>query len=166
MRRESDAPTVTSSDAALIASLASTPYRIAQMLADVSKDVARHRPLPEEWCVVEIVIHLSDVEPRYRTRLKRIVSEDAPQVPAIWPRPMPDLLPLLPEALANFRGERAKTVALLSALAPEAWERPAHHVTLGATTVRKQVQGLIAHDEDHLRQVAQTMQMIWKTLNI
>jgi len=78
---------------------------------------------------------------------------------------MPDPLPLLPEALADFRDERARTVAFLSALAPEAWERPAHHATLGATTVRKQVQGLIAHDEDHLRQIVQAMQMVSKRPN-
>jgi len=164
MRAESDASSVTSGNTTLVASLASMPNRITQMLADVLADVdgdiARRRPSPEEWCVVEAVVHLSDVEPRYRARLERIVTEDAPQVPAIWPRSMPDPLPLLREALANFRNERAKTVAFLSALAPGAWERPAHHATLGATTVRKQVQGLIAHDEDHLTQIVQTMELV------
>lgn len=157
---ENNASSVRSGDTALIGSLASTPDRIAQMLADVDNGFARRRPSPEEWCVVEVVVHLSDVEPRYRARLKRIASEDTPQVPAIWPRPMSDPLPLLPEALASFRDERAKTVAFLSALVPEAWERPAHHATLGATTMRKQMQGLVAHDEDHLNQIVQTMELV------
>lgn len=160
MVTESDASNVTSGDTALIASLASMPERIARMLADVDEDIARRRPLPEEWCVVEVVVHLSDVEPRYRARLERIVTEDAPQVPAIWPRPMPDPLPLLREALKDFRDERAKTAARLSALSLQAWERPAHHATLGATTVRRQVQGLIAHDEDHLNQIVQTIELV------
>lgn len=159
---ESDTLNVTSGDTVLIAFLSSMPERIARMLADVDEDVARRRPLPEGWCVVEVVVHLSDVEPRYRARLERIVTEDAPRVPAIWPRSMPDSLPLLREALGNFRDERARTVARLSALAPQAWERPAHHVTLGTTTVRKQVQGLIAHDEEHLNQIVQTIDLVGK----
>ena len=159
MRTESDTSSVISSDTALVASLASIPDKIAQMLADADEKIARRRPSPEEWCVAEVVVHLGDVEPRYRARLECIVTEDAPQVPAIWPRSMPDPLPLLSEALANFRNERAKTVAFLSSLSPEAWERPAHHTTLGATTVRKQVQGLITHDEDHLNQIVQTIEL-------
>ncbi len=160
MCTESDASSVASSDATLIALLACMPGRIAQMLADVEEDIACHRPSPEEWCIVAVIVHLSDVEPRYRARLRHIASEDTPQVPAIWPRSMPDLFPLLGETLASFRDERAKTVAFLSALAPEAWERPAHHLTLAATTLRNQVQGLIAHDEDHLNQIVQTVELV------
>lgn len=157
---ENNASGAASGNTALIAPLASMPHRIAQTLADVGEDIARRRPWPEEWCAVEVVVHLSDVEYRYRARLKRIASEDNLQVPAIWPRSMPDPLPPLSEALANFRDERAKTVAFLSTLATEAWESPAHHATLGATTVCKQVQGLIAHDEDHLHQIVQTMKVV------
>jgi hypothetical protein len=147
----------TSGDAVLLASLASMPGRLAQMLTELDEEVARRCPLPEEWCVVEAVVHLADVEPRYRTRLERITAEDNLQVPAIWPRAMPDPLPSLPEALAHFGDERAKTVAFLSPLGIEAWERPAQHATLGATTLRKQVQGLIEHDENHLRQIVQAV---------
>lgn len=160
MCTESDASSVASSDATLIASLASMPGRIAQMLADVDENIACHGPSPEEWCIVEVIVHLSDVEPRYRARLKRIASEDPPQVPAIWTRSMLDPLPLSGETLANFRDERAKTVAFLSALVHGAWQRPAHHATLGATTLRKQVQLLIAHDEDHLNQTVQTVELV------
>jgi hypothetical protein len=156
MHKENDTTSVTPSDAGVIASLALIPDRIAQLLVGVDDDTARRRPLPEEWCVVEIVVHLSDVECRYRARLERIVTEDNPRVPAIWPRSMPDPLPLLREALADFHNERTKTVTFLSALTPQAWDRPAYHTTLGATTLRKQVQGLIAHDEDHLNQIVQT----------
>lgn len=153
--RHNDTSSVAFNDAALIALLASMPDKITQMLADVDESVARHCPSPEEWCIIGVVVHLGDVESRYRARLECIVAEDNPCVPAIWPRSMPDPLPLLREALADFRNERVKTVTFLSALTPQAWDRPAYHATLGATTLRKQVQGLVAHDEDHLNQIIQ-----------
>jgi hypothetical protein len=156
MRTESDASGVAFNDAALIALLASMPDKITQMLADVDESVARHCPSPEEWCIIGVVVHLSDVEFRYRARLERIVAEDNPRVPAIWPRSVPDPLPLLREALADFHNERVKTVTFLSALTPQAWDRPAYHTTLGTTTLRRQVRSLIAHDEDHLNQIVQT----------
>ena len=160
MCAKSDTSSVTSGDTALITALASVPDRIARMMAEVDEDTARRHPSPGEWCVVECVIHLSDVEPRDRARLERIASEDNPQVPAIWPRPMPDPLPLLREALADYRDERANTVEFLSTLAPSAWERPAVHATLGTTTLRRQVQGLLDHDEDHLYQITQTVKLV------
>ncbi len=149
-----------SGDVVLIISLASAPDRILREIAEIGEDTACRRPSPNEWCVIEVVVHLGDVEHRYRARLKRIASEDNLQVPAIWPRSMPEPLPALSEALASFGDERAETVAFLSALASKAWERPAQHATLGATTICKQVQGLIAHDENHLNQIMQTIELI------
>jgi len=78
MSTQRDAPGVTSSDAELITTLASIPDRIAQMIANVDENIAHRRLSSEEWCVVEVVVHLGDVERRYRARLKRIVTEDAP----------------------------------------------------------------------------------------
>lgn len=147
-------------DNSTLLALASGPTRLAQLLADLGEDAAHRRPSPEEWCVVEVVVHLGDVEPRYRARLERIASEDNPQVPAIWPRPMPDPLPPPDEALAYFRDERTRTVDFLSTLEAGAWDRRAHHATLGATTLLEQVRNLIEHDDNHLHQIVQAIETI------
>ena len=151
---------MTSDDAVVTAALASVPDRVTRMVAEIDEDTARRHPLPEEWCIIENITHLSDVEPRYRARLERIALEDNPQVPAIWPRSMPDPLPLLSGVLADFCDERARTMEFLSAIKSDEWERPAYHATLGATTLRMQVQGLLDHDEDHLRQIAQIVKLV------
>ena len=144
----------------LINSLTIMPDRITQMLGDLDEEVAHHRPEQEEWCIVEILVHLGDVESRYRERLGRIVSEDSPHVPSIWPIQMPDPLPPFCDAFAIFQHERTKTINFLSNLAPNEWQREVHHATLGPSTLRKQVQGLIAHDEDHLNQIGLTLRSI------
>ena len=73
---------------------------------------------------------------------------------------MPDPLPQLSSAVAVFEHERAMTVAFLETLALGAWQRGAHLATLGSSTLLKQVQGLIDHDEEHLKQILQTLMML------
>ncbi len=102
----------------MIDSLASMPRKIRQMVGDSDVEKACMLPGRDQWCLIEILVHLGDIEARYRSRLERILSENTPQVPAIWPSPMPDPLPRLHDVLAVFQHERAKTVAFLSSLAP------------------------------------------------
>ena len=144
----------------LIKSLTIMPHRITQTLDDLDEDMVYRRPEQNEWCIVEILIHLGDVESRYRGRLGRILSEDSPKVPSIWPSPIPDPLPSFPDAFAIFQHERTKTIDFLSNLEPEEWQREAYHATLGPSTMLKQVQGLITHDEDHLNQIIQALKSI------
>ena len=144
----------------LINSLTIMPHRITQILGDLDEDMAHHRPEQDEWCIIEILVHLGDVESRYRGRLGRIVSEDSPHVPSIWPIQMPDPLPSFSDVFVIFQHERTKTINFLSNLAPDEWQRAVYHATLGPSTLLKQVQGLIAHDEDHLNQIVQTLRSI------
>jgi hypothetical protein len=67
----------------------------------------------------------------------------------------PDSGQPLPAALSDFRAGRERLLAFLSGLAPEAWDRPAVHETLGATTLALQVQNIINHDLEHLVQLHQ-----------
>ena len=144
----------------LIDSLTIVPHRIKQILSNLDEDMAHRHPTQDEWCIIEILVHLGDVESRYRGRLECILSEDSPHVSSIWPNPMPDPLPSYSDALAIFRYERTKTIDFLSNLAPEKWQRTVYHATLGPSTLLKQVQGLIDHDEDHLNQIVQTLRSI------
>jgi hypothetical protein len=47
-------------------------------------------------------------------------------------------------------------LAFLSGLAPEDWERPAVHETMGPTTLALQVQNVINHDLEHLAQLRES----------
>jgi hypothetical protein len=149
-----------SNRAAMIDSLASMPRKIDRIVGDIDAEKACRLPAHDQWCIVEILVHLGDVEARYRERLGRIVSEENLHVPAIWPRPMPGPLPSFHDSLAIFQQERTKTIAFLSALTQEAWRREVHHATLGPSTLLKQVQGLIDHDEDHFQQMAETRKLV------
>jgi uncharacterized damage-inducible protein DinB len=137
----------------LIRSLSASPDKIMQLVEGLDNEIIHRHPALDEWNVAETVFHLRDIEPQYRARLKRIVVEDTPKVPAIWPSPIPDPLPSLIESMDSFRIERAITIDFLSALPPEAWERQAHHATLGTVNIHDQVKSLLEHDEDHFYQI-------------
>jgi uncharacterized damage-inducible protein DinB len=142
-----------------IDALALAVQRLIQMLDGCDGEWLYRPPAPDEWCVAQTVWHLGDVEARYRQRLERIVTEDTPQVPAIWPGPAPEPLPRIRHAVTVFEQERSRTVAFLTSLKPDAWQRGVHHATLGLSTLQKQVQALIDHDEEHLEQILQTFRM-------
>ena len=141
----------------IIDSLTSSVYRLTQLLDGFEGEFLYHSPAPDEWSIAQIVWHLGDVESRYRQRLERIVAEDTPQVPAVWPSPAPEPLPQVVNALAVFEQERGKTIAKLTRLTPDAWQRGVQHATLGSSTLKKQVQGLIDHDGEHLKQILRMM---------
>ena len=71
----------------------------------------------------------------------------------------PDPAQPAPAALASFRAGRERLLAFLSGLAPDDWDRPAVHETLGPTTLALQVQNIINHDLEHLAQLQQAGQL-------
>ena len=54
----------------------------------------------------------------------------------------------------NRAALRDGTLALLESLPPDARARPAEHAAFGPTTLRGQVEALLAHDAEHLAEIA------------
>jgi hypothetical protein len=138
----------------LIESLQATPRDLARLLRPVNDAAARWRPVPDEWCVADVVAHLGYCEVPYLARLRRVVEQDNPFEPYLHPdESTHDLARPIAELLEAFVSLRAETVAFLSGLDQRDWGRPLVHETLGPTRLRDQVQELVAHDNTHLEQV-------------
>ena len=60
----------------IIDSLAFSVQRPTQTIGGFDGELHYRPPAPDEWCIVEIVGLLGDIESRYRGRFERIVSED------------------------------------------------------------------------------------------
>lgn len=145
----------------LLQALASTPADIGRLLKGADEAAARKRPVADEWSIAEVLNHLVDVEERYRARLGRVIQEEQPALPAIWPdetAPMPDLS--VDEWIARFQAARAETLAFLGELSPADWQRSAVHETFGETRLRFLVQNLINHDAEHLNQLVELRQRL------
>lgn len=140
---------------ALLAELARTPAELRSLLAAVPPDVACGRPAPDHWSVCDIISHMCALEPPFRARLARIMLEENPRV-AVIHRSTGGYDPKTPVSilLDTFARLRGDTLALLRTLPPAARVRPAVHAELGPITLRSQVESLLAHDREHLAQIA------------
>jgi hypothetical protein len=140
----------------MLQTLGNAAARLAGELETLGVDGGDWRAEPGEWSARETVAHLAAAEAPFLKRLQRITTEHDPYLPYFGPDvARPDSGETLPEALAGFRAGRDSLLVFLSGLAPEDWERPAVHETMGATTLALQVQNVINHDLEHLAQLHQ-----------
>jgi uncharacterized damage-inducible protein DinB len=140
----------------LLQSLHSAPARAAELVESLPSEAHAWRSKAEDWNATQLVAHLLAAEPLFRARLARIVAEENPWLPYFGPDvARPEAQGPLSELLPRFRAERDRLLQFLSGLAPEQWERPAVHETLGPTTLARQVQNVVNHDTEHLGQLAE-----------
>jgi uncharacterized damage-inducible protein DinB len=138
----------------LIEALAGTPRDLTRLTRRVTEIQALVRPAPDAWCIKDVIAHLLDIEPHFRARFERMLAEDNPREPALVPDPAAhDLARPAPDLIAGFAAERARTTALLAALTHQQWLRTCQHEAFGPTRLRKQVEILIGHDNEHLAQI-------------
>jgi hypothetical protein len=139
--------------------LRGTPARLRDALKRVPKAVLTWTPAPGKWSILEIVCHLRDMErDAYLARYKRILAEDAPQLPDVDG----DVYSLehdyrsqrTADALREWTQLRRETLKLLAGLKRDDWDRAGVHETAGRLTLadllRRQAVG---NDEAHLAQI-------------
>ena len=138
----------------LLQSLRSSPDRLEAAVRSLPAEAHDWRPGEQDWSAHMLASHLAAAEAPFLKRLTRIAAEDRPSLPWFGPDlARPDSPDPLPAILARFRDEREHLLEFLSGLAPEDWERPAVHETMGPTTLALQVQNLVNHDTEHLGQL-------------
>jgi hypothetical protein len=118
-----------------------------------SPDVA---PAPGEWSAREVVLHLAAVdEDVWQPRLDALAAEAFPSwpwvEPGLWSGSGDDSFE---QALAVYRARRAATVARLDALDAAGWAKRGLHATYGELDVAGLMRIALAHDEEHLAQIA------------
>ena len=138
----------------LIEALSGTPKDLRRLIKPLDDAGALATPAANAWCIKEVIAHLGYIEPRFRARFERIVAEDNPNVPWMGPDETAHDLAQPASALIDaFASEREKTASYLGALTQAQWLRVCTHETFGVTRLRKQVEILIGHDNEHLAQI-------------
>jgi hypothetical protein len=54
------------------------PALLRKAIAGMSREQLLSRPVPGKWSTLEVVCHLTDFEPVYADRMKRVIAEDRP----------------------------------------------------------------------------------------
>ncbi|MFC1464619.1 MAG: DinB family protein [Candidatus Brachytrichaceae bacterium NZ_4S206] len=147
----------------LLEALNGTPRDLARLTRRVDEAAALVRPALGAWCIKDVIAHLAEVEIEFRARFVRMVEQDNPRESLIRPDPAThDLTKDVKDLIDIFSAERAVTVDYLRGLTPQQWLRTCTHETLGVTKLRRQVEILIGHDNEHLAQIVSIREFIEK----
>lgn len=154
-----------SSPVAMEAILRSTPAALDALSQGLPEGDWTLRPEPEEWSLTEILCHLRDVEEEvHLPRLRKLTGEWNPFLPGMdtdpWAEERLYICQNGPEALKAFVDCRLELLALLEALSPEDWGKPARHAIFGPTKLSELVDIHAGHDQLHVRQAVQVLEAI------
>ena len=143
-----------------VALLASAPTALARAVDGLSDADARRPPAEGAWSVLAVLRHLADCEMVYGVRMRLIVAEDRPAIPAFdqdaWAQRLHYDAGTVAEALADIAAQRAMTLRWLATLRDAELDRAGMHAERGEESVRRIVTLLAGHDLRHLDQIART----------
>jgi len=141
----------------ILEKLQETPKTLMALLRGVPDEVLRRKPAPEKWSMLEIACHLRDVERLFLERYAKMANHDRPALRMINQDELAVALKYNQDepaaAIREFQALRAETVALLSALAHQSWQRIGLHPKRGEFSIDAQVGIHVNHDANHLNQI-------------
>ncbi|MGB9604905.1 MAG: DinB family protein [Bryobacteraceae bacterium] len=122
-------------------------------------------PQPGGWSVRQIVAHLADAEIVAAERLRRVIAEDNPFLPAYhqdaWARRLGYHKRRMAEALELLRRLRAENHQLLAGLPEEDFQRAGTHSERGRITLLELLAAEVDHLEKHARRIQQ-LRAAWR----
>jgi hypothetical protein len=143
---------------ALIGRLSASAASIEALVTALPEEVARWKPVPERWSVLEVINHLADEEVEdFRMRVDLTLHHPERDWPPIDPegwvaaRAYQQRDPS--ESLARWREERRRSLEWLAGLSAPEWERAHAHPALGSLRAGDVLASWVAHDLLHLRQL-------------
>jgi len=114
-------------------------------------------PIQGKWSAREIVQHLADSEMNSAIRLRKLLTEDAPQIQGYDQESYAERLRYnerdIAPALDALRGARSTTGQLLDAMTEEDWTRAGTHSESGRYTAEDWLQIYAAHAHNHAAQI-------------
>jgi len=140
------------------ARLAASAHAIEALVATVEPDLARFRPAPGKWSILEILGHLVDEERLdFRARIESTLARPDDAWPAIdperWVREQDFNAHTIDALLTSFLTERRRSLAWLAGLHGADWGLAHRHPTLGDFTAASLLCAWAAHDVLHIRQI-------------
>ena len=135
-----------------------SPKQVAAAVSGVAEKVMRHKPSPEQWCILEILGHLGDVEIVYGYRLRQILADKKPVIAPMdqndWARNLGYMENSPAEMVALYGLNRHANLRLLQRLKPGDLEKSAFHPeTQKNFSVADLVERLGTHGASHLQQI-------------
>jgi hypothetical protein len=142
--------------------------RLRSAVAGLSAEDLTARPGPGDWSILELVLHLADSDCISIDRMKRMLTEDEPQLlyadESAYVRCLASHEQSLEDALILFEVGRRQFARVLRALPDEAFDRRGQHNRRGVVTVGGMVKDYIEHLDYHLTFVVEKRARLGKPL--
>jgi uncharacterized damage-inducible protein DinB len=127
-------------------------------VADVSPAEALERPGPGDWSIQEIAVHLADSDAIHIDRMKRVLTEDSPQLlnadESAYAARLHPHEQSLADAVDLVVIGRRQWARVLAQLDDDDFERTGTHDEAGTRSVLDMLRGATDHLEHHLGFVA------------
>ena len=135
-----------------------SPKEIAAAVSGLSGKVLRYKPSPEQWCVLEVLGHLADIEIVYGYRLRQVLADAKPVIAPLdqdaWARNLNYLNSPASELVAFYGLGRHHNLRLLRRLKASDLSKSAFHPEMQReTTVAELVERMGGHGAAHLQQI-------------
>jgi hypothetical protein len=142
---------------ALIEQYKSGYEEVARSLEGFPEEALSARPLPGKWSAREIVQHLADSEMNSAIRLRKLLTEENPQIQGYDQDEYASRLRYnerdVAPALDALRGARATSAQLLEAMSDSDWSREGTHTESGRYTAEDWLRIYAAHAHGHAAQI-------------
>ena len=137
--------------------MSSTPAVLQSLVASVSDSVWPHKPVADEWALVEVVCHLRDTEREiHQMQINTLLEQSEPFIPrpdsTVWAKERNYLKEDGRKALQDFASARMETLAKLKGLDDVVWKQKARHAIFGPTHFREVIGFMAEHDRLHIQQ--------------
>jgi uncharacterized damage-inducible protein DinB len=137
--------------------LESTAERIRELTEALPRERITAPPLPGKWSIHQIVAHLADAEIVHQVRIRFILFEDNPPLPAWdqerWMNGWMREGETFEQSLERFRVVREATVRLLRSATEHDLRRTGVHAERGVQTAGDFIVLIAGHDINHISQI-------------
>ncbi len=144
----------------ILAILADTPPRIAELTAGLTETQLHAVPRPAEWSANEVLAHLRSCADVWGNCITTILHQDKPTIrtvnPTTWIKSTNYLEQEFRSSLQAFTSQRTKLLDLLKSLPPKAWSRSATVTGAGnplVWTVQSYAHRMARHERPHWKQI-------------
>ena len=142
---------------ALVAQYKAGYDEVVQSLEGFTDEELKAHPLPGKWSAREIVQHLADSEMNSAIRLRKLLTEESPQIQGYDQENNAARLRYnerdIAPALDALRGARATTAQLLDSMTEEDWARVGTHSESGRYAAGDWLSIYAAHAHNHAAQI-------------
>jgi hypothetical protein len=128
-----------------------------EFLSNCPADAVIRSPAVGRWSILEIAAHLADAELLASTRIRRIITQDRPEMRGykqeLWAQSLAYGQQKIEAMSARFVILRRENAALLEMIGEEVWRLNGRHDEYGELSLRELIEDYITHTAKHLDQM-------------